>query len=71
MTVRRHRHGSKHSFSIPIKTLNRFSPPEKPDESALVIGDSIVRNIKIETPATIVHCLPGARAPDILANLKV
>ncbi|XP_073679766.1 uncharacterized protein [Garra rufa] len=57
-------------------TSNRFSPlseapTEKPDESALVIGNSIVRNVKMETPATVVQCLSGARAPDILANLKV
>ncbi len=76
VTVRRHSRGSKHCSSVPIKTSNRFSPlndspTEKPDESALVIGDSIVRNVKIETPATLVQCLPGARAPDILANLKV
>ncbi len=75
-TVRRPSRGSKHYSSVQIKTLNRFSPlsdapTEKPDESALVIGDSIVRNVKIETPATIVHCLPGTRAPDILANVKV
>ncbi len=49
VTVRRPSHESKHCSSIPIKTLNRFSPlsdapTEKPDESALVIGDSIVRN---------------------------
>ncbi len=76
VTVRWPSRGSKHRSSVPIKTLNRFSPlsdapTEKPDESALVIGDSIVRNVKIETPATIVHCLPGARVPDIFANLKV
>ncbi len=76
VTVRWHNRGSKHSSSVQIKTLNRFSslsdaPTEKPDESAIVIGYSIERNVKIETPATIVHCLPGARAPDILANLKV
>ncbi len=43
VTMRRHNHGSKHCSSVPINTLNRFSPlsdapTEKPDESALVIG---------------------------------
>ncbi len=76
VTVRRPSRGLKHRSSVPIRTSNRFSPlsdapTEKPGESALVIGNSIVQNVKIETPATIVHCLPGARAPDILANLKV
>ncbi len=76
VTVRWHSHRTKHRSSIPIKTLNRFSPlsdtpTEKPDESALVICNSILRNVKIEPPATIVQCLQGARLPDILANLKV
>ncbi len=74
MTVRRHRHGSKHCSSDQnIKQVLPLSdtPTEKPDECALVIGDSIVWNVKIETPVTIVQCLLGARAPDILANLKV
>ncbi len=53
VTVRRPSHGSKHRSSVPIRTSNRFSPlsdapTEKPGESALVIGDSIVQNVKIE-----------------------
>uniref|UniRef100_A0A9J7XCZ9 Uncharacterized protein n=1 Tax=Cyprinus carpio carpio TaxID=630221 RepID=A0A9J7XCZ9_CYPCA len=68
--------GSKHRPSILIKIFNRFSPfsntpTEKPDQSTLVIGNSIVQNVKNETPATIVQYLPRARVPDILANLKV
>ncbi len=53
VTVRWHSRRSKHCSSVPIRTLNRFSPlsdapTEKLDESALVIGNSIVRNVKIE-----------------------
>jgi len=40
-------------------------------KSAQVIGNLIVQNENIETPATIVKRLPGARVPDIKANLKV
>ncbi len=76
VTVRRPSRRSKNSSSVLIRTSNRFSPlsdapTEKPDESTLVIGNSIVRDVKIETPAAIVHCLPGARVHDILAKLKV
>ncbi len=61
VTVRRPSHGSKHRSSVSIGTSNRFFPlndalTEKPDESDLVIGDSIVWNVKIEIPANIVHC---------------
>lgn len=35
----------------------------------LVTGDSITCNIKLKNPATVM-CIPGARAPDIEANLS-
>ena len=47
------------------------APAEKPVERALVIGDSILRNVKIATLTAIVNCIPGARATDIDATLKV
>ncbi len=61
VTVRRPSRRSKHRSFVPIRTSNRFSPlsdapTEKPDEVVLVIGDSIIWNVKIETPATIVYC---------------
>jgi len=60
VTVRQHSPRTKHSSSVLVKTLNSFSPlsdapTEKLDESALVIGNSIIWNMKIETPATTVQ----------------
>ncbi|KAI4905236.1 hypothetical protein NFI96_030554 [Prochilodus magdalenae] len=61
--------------SSPVHVSNRFSllgetPAEKPVERALVIGDSILRHVKIASPLgppVAVSCIPGARAPDIRA----
>ncbi|XP_073716077.1 uncharacterized protein [Misgurnus anguillicaudatus] len=75
VTVRR-----QSRFRCPPKTplviSNRFdilsnTPTETSVKSALVIGDSILRNANIEAPATIVDCIPGARSSDIRSKLKV
>lgn len=57
VTVRRHSHRTKYHSNIPITVSNKFAPlsdapTEEPSESALVIGYSIDRNVKIEVPAT-------------------
>ncbi|MCI4374315.1 hypothetical protein PGIGA_G00004800 [Pangasianodon gigas] len=86
VTTRRHNRKAKANakarpqehHSSPLHVSNRFAllseaPAEKP-ERALVIGDSILRHVKLArplgAPAALVRCIPGARAPDIAAELS-
>lgn len=43
---------------------------QKVINKCLAIGDSILKNMKLETPVDTVRSIPGARAGDIEVNLK-
>ncbi|XP_075933639.1 uncharacterized protein LOC142933416 [Anarhichas minor] len=68
--------GAKYSaHQQPLCVTNGSSAPSRVDFSAerptLVIGSSILRNVKLAKPEATVTCIPGARAGDIESYLKV
>ncbi|XP_076827350.1 uncharacterized protein LOC143473991 [Brachyhypopomus gauderio] len=64
----------------PVHASNRFgplseTPTEEPVSRTLVIGDSIIRHVKVAiplwAPVLTVSCLPGSRALDISGNFRL
>lgn len=52
-----------------IPHTNVPSPVQSPSSDTLIIGDSIIRNVKLETATT--YCFPTAKVLDLLAEIPL